>query len=58
MREREVLHSNLSRGSKLRGDEIPQTAKVFDLNGDHGADSVGDIGDDEEDRITRFPESA
>ena len=45
MREREVLHSDLSQGSKLRGDEICPTAKVV-LTGDDGADSVRDIGDD------------
>ena len=39
MREREVLHSDLSQGSKLRGDEICPTAKVV-LTGDDGADSV------------------
>ena len=44
MREREVLHSDLSRGSKL-------------LTGDNGGGSVRDIGDDEE-SWTRYSESA
>ena len=33
-----VLHPDLSRGSKIRGDEIRQTAKAFDLTSDYGAD--------------------
>ena len=43
--------SDLCRGSKVRGEMIPPTAKVFNvvLNVDHGADSVRDIGEDEED---------
>jgi hypothetical protein len=38
------------RGSKLRRVEIRPTRKAFDviLTGDHGAVSVGDIRDDEE----------
>ena len=47
----ENLHSETCRGTKLRGDEIRPTAKVFDvvLSGDRGAVSVRDIGDDEQD---------
>ena len=53
--EGEVLHSESDseacQGSKLRSGEIRPTAKAFDvvLNGNHGAVSVRDIGDDEED---------
>ena len=49
-RERTVkgrfLHSDLCQRSKLKGDEIHPTPKVFDvvLTDDHGADAVRNIG--------------
>jgi hypothetical protein len=54
------LHSEVCRGSKLRGNEIRPTGKAFGviLTGDQGAVSVRDIGDDEEDRRTGFSECA
>ena len=53
-----VCTSGYKKAEQNRGDEIRQTAKVFDLTDDHGAESVRDIGDDEQDSRTRFSESA
>ena len=49
--EREVSHSEVSRGSELKADEICPTDKAFDveLTYDHDDISVRDIGDDEQD---------
>jgi hypothetical protein len=46
-----VLHSEACQGSKLRVTRFVQRVKVFDVisTGDHGAVSVWDIGDDEQD---------
>ena len=54
MKEREALYSDPHRGSKLMGDDIRITAKVFDIvfltgeDDDESGDSVRDIGDDED----------